>query len=317
MSQMTPGQTRVVDPILSNVVRGYKRPGNVARVLFPIVYVTTYGGKTVEFGKESFRLHNSARAPGSNTKRIDVGYAGKPFAITPHALEAKVPRELMRDASQVPGIDLAGRATNVAMDSLELEHEYESAQLARSAANYDAEHKTALVGPARWTSATSDPSADIAAALEAIRGSIGIRGNRVVLGPSAFAAARVHPKIIERIKYTSRDSATPEILASLWQVKEVVVGDAVVATGANDDFGDVWGDDAIVAYVPDQVEAGNNQFEPSYGYTYAIDGEPSVETPYYDNNAKSWIYGVSNDSTPVQSGMVAGYLIQDAGKPAA
>ncbi len=67
----------------------------------------------------------------------------------------------------------------------------------------------------------------------------------------------------------------------------------------------------VVAYVSQNPRG--NAAEPSFGYTYAIDGMPSVESPYYENNAKSWIYGVSNDASPVLSGMTAGYLIQDAG----
>lgn len=316
MSQQTLAQTRVVDPILSEHARGYRRPGNVAKKLFPLAPVPAYGGKVIEFGKEAFRVYNSKRAPGSNTKRIDVGHEGKPYAIVPSALEAKVPRERMRDASQVPGIDLAGRAVNVVLGSLELEHEFDSAQIARNAANYDANHKVALVGADRWTGANGDPIKDVGDGSEAIRGSIGVRPNLAVLSPTAFNACQSNAKILERLK-VSEGAITLEQLQRLWNIKEVVVGEAVVASGQNDDFGDVWGFDVILAYVAPPVEGGNNNEEPSYGYTYAIEGMPSVENPYYDNNAKSWIYGVSNDATPVLSGMTAGYLIQNAGAPAA
>lgn len=317
---MNPTQTRVVDPILSEHARGYKRPGNIGKKLFPVATVPAYGGRVIEFDKAAFRLHNSRRAPGSNTKRIEMGYAGKPYAIVPGALEAKVPRELMSDATQVPGIDLASDAVDVVMGSLELEHEYDCAQLARNAAAYDADHKVALVGAARWTGADGDPTKDVTTALEAIRASIGVRGNLVSLSPSAFNACQFNAKLIDRFKHVSAGSITTEMLARLWNVKEVVVGEAVVATGADDSFGDIWGDDVIVAYVAPSDAAGTNRrnaAEPSFGYTYAIPGMPSVENPYWDNSAKSWIYGVSNDATPVLSGITAGYLIQNAGAPAA
>lgn len=318
MSQQTPGQARVVDPILSDHARGYKRAGNIGKILFPVAFVPAYGGKVIEFDKAAFRLHNSKRAPGTNTKRIDRGYAGKPYAIVPSALEAKVPRELMRDAAQVPGIDLAGDAVDVVMSSLELEHEYDSAQLARNASNYDSDHKVALVGAARWTGASGDPVKDVETAIEAVRATIGIRPNTVALSATAFGACKSNAKILDRIKYTGRDSVTTDILATLFGVKRVVVGEAVVATGADDDFGDVWGDDVIVAYVAEgQANDRRNAAEPSFGYTYAIPGMPMVENPYWDQSAKSWIYGVSNDATPVLAGMTAGYLIQNAGAPAA
>lgn len=315
MSQQTPGQTRVVDPILSEHARGYKQAGLIATALFPIAFVGAYGGQVIEFGKEAFRLYNSRRAPGSNTKRIDMGYQGKPYAIIPSALEAKVPRELMRDAAQVPGIDLASRAVNTVMRSLTLEHEWNAAQIARNAANYDADHKVALVGAARWTSPTSTPLEDVRDAREAIRASIGVYPNVAVLSATAFSALQLHPAILERVKYTGSDVPTTALLANLFNVKKVVVGEAVVASGQNDDFGDVWGNDVVLAYVSESSQA--NAEEPSYAYTYAIEGMPMVEEPYWDQNAKSWIYGVSFDNSPVLSGMAGGYLIQNAGAVAA
>lgn len=314
MPQMTPGQTRIVDPVLSTHALGYKQAGLVATTLFPIGYVGMYGGNVIEFGKEAFKLYNSRRAPGTNTKRIQFGYQGKPYAIVPSALEAPVPRELMRDASKVPGIDLGARAVNTVMRSLLLEHEYNAAQLARSAGNYDANHKVALVGTSRWTGAASDPNADIRAGREAIRSTIGVYPNTALLSATAFSALQENAKILDRTKYTGRDSITTEILARLWNVQKVVVGEATVADAA-DAFGDVWGNDVVLAYT--NISADPNVEEPSYGYTYAIEGHPLVEQPYWDNSAKSWIYGVSFDNTPVLSGITAGYLIQDAGGPAA
>lgn len=316
---MNLNQTRVVDPILTEHARGYRKPGNVGKKLFPVCVVPSYGGKVIQFDKAAFRLHSAKRAPGTATKRIESGYAGVPYAIVPSALEASVPRERMVDAAQVPGIDLARDAVDVTLSSIELEHEYDSAQLARNAAAYDADHKVALVGAARWTGADGDPVKDVKTAIEAVRASIGVRPNLVVLAPTAFNACEFNPKVLDRIKYTGRDSVTTEILAKLFGVAEVVVGEAVVATGANDAFGDIWGDDVIVAYVAPSASSDGrrNSAEPSYGYTYSIEGMPSVENPYWDNSTKSWIYGVSNDCTPVVSGITAGYLIQNAGAPAA
>lgn len=311
MPQQTPGQTRVIDPILSEHARGYKSPENVGRSLFPIAPVPMYGGNVIEFGKEAFRLYNSRRAPGGATKRIDLGYQGKPYSIVPSALEAKVPRELMRDASQVPGIDLASRSVNTVMRSLMLEHEYNCAQLATTPGNYDSDHKVALTGTDRWTDASSDPSKDIETGREAVRSGIGVYPNTCILSAKAASALRFNSSIIDRIKRTGINSVTVDVLKALWEIPNIYIGSAMVATGQNDDFGDVWGADVVLAYT--NVATTPNAEEPSYGYTYAIDGMPMVETPYWDANAKSWIYGVSFDNSPVLSGITAGYLIEDAG----
>ncbi len=312
MAQLTPSQARIVDPVLSKYALGYTMPGNVGRNLFPLAPVSMYGGKIIQFGKEAFRLYNTARAPGSATKRIEFGYQGNPYAIVPSALEAVVPREIMQDASIVPGIDLASRSVNTVLRNLMLAHENTCGTLARNVANYDGAHQHALTtGTNSWLAAGSDPSGDIETGKAAIRSSIGVYPNVAIISSKAMAALRYNTKILDRVRYTSAGSITTDILANLWGIKTVLEAGAVVATGAADTFGDVWGTDVVLAYVSESEDP--NMEEPSYGYTYVIDGHPLVEQPYWDPNAKSWVYGVSFDNTPVLSGITAGYLIQYAG----
>jgi len=311
-AQMTPGQTRVVDPILSDHARGYRQAELVAPALFPFADVSTYGGKVIEFGKESFKVYNSKRAPGASTKRVRFGYEGKPYAIIPSALEVPVPREHMRDASAVPGINLATRAVNIALRSQLLEYEVDAAAIATTAANYDNNHKVALTGTDVWSNDASDPAGDIEAGKEAVRGSIGLYPNTLLLSAKAFSACKRNVKLIDRSANTGIRKVTLDLLRQIFEIENIVVGSGVVA-GDDNAFGDVWGTSAVLAYVSPGANVNANIEEPSYGYGYRIEGMPLVEQPYWDNNAKSWIYGVSNDATPVLSGMAAGFLIQGAG----
>ncbi len=311
-AQMTPGQTRVVDPILSDHARGYRQAELVAPSLFPFADVSAYGGKVIEFGKESFKVYNSKRAPGTNTKRVRFGYEGKPYAIVPSALEVPVPRESMRDASAVPGINLATRAVNIALRSQLLEYEVDAAAIATAAANYDNNHKVALTGTDVWTNDASDPAGDIEAGKEAVRSSIGLYPNTLLLSAKAFSACKRNVKLIDRTANTGIRKVTLDLLRQIFEIENIVVGSGVVA-GDDNAFGDVWGTSAVLAYVSPGADVNANIEEPSYGYGYRIEGMPLVEQPYWDNSAKSWIYGVSNDATPVLSGMAAGFLIQGAG----
>ncbi len=314
MSQQTPGQARVIDPILTNIVRGFKQAGLVGNILFPYVPVGMYGGQVIEFGKEAFRQYNTRRAPGSATRRIQFGYAGKPYAIVPNALEATVPRELMRDAAQVPGVDLATRSISTVMNVMTLGHEIDCANVARNAANYDANHKLTLAGASQWSSPTSTPIADVENARDAIRQSVGMYPNVGVISARAFKALKTNPNITDRVKYGGTNSVpgkvTLQAIADLFEIPNLVVGAAMSASGQNDDLGDVQGGDVILAYA--NVGGTPNAEEPGFGYTYTIEGMPSVEQPYWDNNAKSWIYGVSFDNAAVMAGPTAGFLIAAA-----
>lgn len=312
VGQMTPSQARVIDPILTNVARGYKNADLVGDVLFPEVPVDQRGGKIIEFRKEDFYLYATGRVPGAGTKRVQYGYDGSPYALESHSLEGTVPFEIMQEANAVPGIDMARVAVMKTQNIIALRTENAQAVIARNAASYGAGNKITLAGTSQWsdlTSGVSDPSANIETGKEAIRAQIGKRGNTVVISAAAFKSLKQHPKILDRVKYTGRDSVTVELLASLWDVKRVVVGDAVYSTDAGV-ITDVWGKDVIVAYT--DIGSLRDMGLPSYGYTYRLRGYPIVETPYQDRNAKSWIYPVTDELKPVMAGAIAGYLITAA-----
>lgn len=313
---MAPVNTRtaaVVDPILSTHARGYRNSEFVAEALFPRVTVPNRSMRSIRFGKESFRMLNTRRAPGADKKRIQYGYASDPVSLVQDALEGVVPIEHQEEAQSIPGIDLGQGAINMVLDSVDLGLEYDTAQIARTAANYDANHKLALVGTARWTNAASTPQADIDAAKEAIRRSIGRYPNVMLCGPTAGTALRRHQTVKDQFKYTGRDSITTEMLAAFFDLKKVIVGKAVYlpATAADTAMAtDVWGDDVILAYVP---EAGDNFQVPSYGYTYTLAGYPQVEVPYFDRSNDSWIYPTKVERRPILVGAEGGFLFQNAG----
>ena len=131
----------------------------------------------------------------------------------------------------------------------------------------------------------------------------------MVMGPAVLSKLRTHPKIIDRMKYTGRDVPTTDLLASLFGVAQVIVGDAIKSTDAGV-FSDVWGKFVVVAYTDRSGIADMGR--PSYGYTYQLGGYPFVEPPRWDPNTRSWIYDVSDAWQPVIAGAEAGYLISTA-----
>jgi hypothetical protein len=307
----------VVDPILSTHARGYRNAMFVAEMLFPRVRIPNRSMRVLKFGKESFRMLNTRRAPGANKKRVQYGYESDPISLVQDALEGLVPIEHLEEAMSIPGVDLAAGAVDMVLDVVDLNLEFDCATMARDAANYSANNKLALIGADRWTSATSDPKGDMDAAKEAIRSMIGRYPNTLELGPTAKNALCNHPAIKEQFKYTSKDSITVEMLAAYFEVDRVVVGKAVYmpeTAGDDDAATDVWGDDAILAYVP---LTGDNYRVPSFGYTYELAGYPMVNQPYFENSNDSWIYPTKVERRPYLVGAEGGFLFQNAGAAAA
>ena len=309
----TPASTRTaspVDVILSNYARGYRNMGMIGHILMPRASVPSRSMRTLEFGKESFRLLNTRRAPGGKKKRIQYGFSSNPIDLYQEALEALVPEEIQDEAEKVANVDLAQKAIDLVMDVEDLNLEFEIAQLARNEDNYNDNNKMAFSAAEKWKEPTSDPRKDVYDANEALRRATGRYGNTLVLPAAARNALRDHPKVRDQFKYVSAKSITDEMLAAYLDVEQVVCGKAVyLPENAGDDqpAQDIWAEDAILAYVP---RGEGNYMVPSYGYTYELMGMPEVRVPYWDNTCDSWVYPMKVERRAKLVGADAGFLFK-------
>jgi len=304
---MNTKQHRVVDPILTTHAQGYLQAKKVGLALFPSVSVPNLGGTIIKFGKEAFKQYNARRSPGSDVKIIDIGYSSDKFQLVQDALDVKVPREHLGDAANVPGIDLGMTASNTAMKALTLALEVEQAGLAFDANNYSAANKITLTGADKWSDPTSDPISDIEDAIEAVRKSCGLRPNTMTIGAQVWKHLKNHPKILERFTFTSNQSISTQMIAALFGLETVAIGETVFAAD-NGDFQDVWGNGVVLAYVA--VDPKGRE-EPSFGYTYTKENHPYIEEPYFQDANRSWFYGSTYDRVPIITGMDAGFLFKD------
>lgn len=314
MPQMTLPQARVINPVLTAIAQGYQNNDFVGSLLFPTVQVGTRAGNIIVFGKEAFMLYAAQRAPGENTKRVSFGYANGTYALVDYSLEGQLPIEVQQEAEVADNgfsIDLAGLTLSNVQDIMALRLEYAQAQLARATGNYGASNKVTLSGTSQWSdySGTSNPITVVSTAKEAIRQQTGKRPNVMIMGAQVFEKLKNHPVILDRIKYTGRDVATTDLLASLFGVPRVVVGESIYSTDSGT-FVDVWGKDCVLAFTQNAGLAQKGL--PSYGYTYGLRGYPLAEKPYYERNPKSWFFPVSRAEAPVITASTAGYLITNA-----
>ena len=315
MGAFSPASARVINPVLTRVAQGYKNASMVGMALFPRVPVGQRAGNILTFGRESFMLYNSQRAPGENTKRVQFGYSGSAYALLDYSLEGQLPIETQEEAEAVDNgftVDMAKTTIDGTQDIMALRLEYAQAQLARTLANYASSNRVTKTGTAQWSdySGTSNPIADAETAKEAIRAATGKRPNVCLMGAAVFAKAKQHPSVRDYIKYTGREVATPQLLADFFGVDEVLVGDSIYSNDAGTAFVDVWGKDVVFAYTVQESVA--NRGTPTYGYTYNLNGYPRVEQPYFERNPKSWMFPVTRAEAPVIAGAGAGYLIQNA-----
>ncbi len=316
---MTPAGIRLnQNPILTSLLLGLGQGTMVAEKLFPRLPQALSGIALAQMGNERLRRYNLRRTPGGQTKRVDIKFDGKIYSVAQYSVDVPIPRELLREADESRRLNVSNHldvskiAMSTANDILGLDYEIEVATLATTAGTYAAGHVTALAAGTKWSASTGTPVTDVRAAANVIRKKIGKRPNRLTLSPDAKLAAETNVEVRAYLPSNQMGVATLEQLAKIFEVDEVVCGDAVWVD--NTDTGqDVWGNNAVLAYVPKIGGAGNDisLAEPGFGFTNVIEGHPFAETPRYDADAKSWIYGATFERQPNVAYNTAAFLFQN------
>lgn len=293
---------RVVDPVLTNLVRGYRNAQFVGETLFPLASMDKEAGIIPLFGKETFQVWDTERAiraesnqmTGSEVSTMDV-------VLREHDLAAAV--DYRESAESM--FDAEANAARRVKDAIDLRREVTCAQLAQNASTYLSGAKVTLAGANRWVNGGGDPIADIERGKEVIRSRIGIRPNTITMGAPVYASLKFHPKLQEQLGGNERKLITVEHLKVLFGVDNINIGEALAGNGT---LGDIWSDNLVMAYVRPAGDSAASYEDPSFGYTLRRKGMP--ETDKYDGNGGKIRYVRHTDIyKPVVVGADAGYLI--------
>lgn len=124
----------------------------------------------------------------------------------------------------------------------------------------------------QWSNYTSsDPIGDIKTGRATILGQTGYRPNKLVLGWQVFEQLKDHPDIIDRYKYTTANVITPQMLAPLFEVDEVIVAEGIKATNVEGEtaaYSFIHGKNALLCYAPPAASL----LTPSAGYQFFWNG---------------------------------------------
>lgn len=316
---MTPSEIRLKqNPILTSLLLGMGQGTFIAEKLFPRLPQSLSSVMLAQVSDERFRKYNLRRAPGAPTKRIDIKYDGKVYTVDQYSVEVPLPRELLRESDESRRLnvgnylDISRIAMVTANDILALDYEIEVATLATTPATYASGHVMALAGATKWSAETGTPVDDIDAAHNLIRKKIGKRANKLVLSADAFIAVKNNLQVRSYLPDSQLGAPTLAQLANIFNVKVIEIGDAIWKDETDTGL-DVWGNNAVLSYVPEFANSSGDisLAEPAFGFTNVMDGHPYAETPYYDNSAKSWIYGATYERRPNVAYNTAAVLFQN------
>ena len=294
-----------VDNVLTNMSVAYHNDDLIAEKIFPRLEVPGRTGFYYTFDKSKFRIENSERTGVSRAKRVSYGMTKTAFGpLLEQSLEEAIEYEV-RDTYPTPH-DARVDATEDVSERLDLGHEKAVADIAFSA-TYITNNVT-LSGTDQWSDyANSDPFSDIQTGIDAVKAASVMMPNTMVIGYEVWAKLRHHPDLLGRLSVANIRVLTPQLLADLIGIKQVLIGGAMHNTaveGQADSLGYVWGKNCLLAYIAPKV--GLKKL--SLGYTLQVKGARYIDR--WDEKAVKAEFVRANDYYQAKTVAVeAGYLI--------
>lgn len=296
---------RVVDPILTNIARGYSNNEYIGTKLLPVVQVDKEGGKIPLFGKEAFRVYDTKRAIKADSNKADIGgFETTSYATTEYDLAIPLDYREIKEAM----LDIEKNAAIRATEALKLGLEKQIADMVQNASLYPDANKETLITN-QFNDSGVDPIDIIEGKKNALRALIGKRPNIMVMGASVFDNLKSHTKLLDRIKYSSLGVVTLDLMKQLFGIPNILVGESIYSADGST-FTDLWGDNVILAYLSNPSGIASTPYEPCFGYTLQLKGNPYVDT-YEEAGGKVKVVRATDNYDVKIVGIESAYLLKD------
>ena len=267
-----------VDAILTNISVAYlqNQDNFIADKVFPVIPVDKKSDKYFLYTKNDwFRDEAQRRAPGTESAGGGYNLSTGTYSADVWAFHKDVDDQTVANADAP--LNPLREATEFVTRRLMLRRELQWVSDFFGTGVW-ADDVTGVAGAPssgetkQWSDYTSsDPISDLEAAKAEILGNTGMEANTLVLGYDVFKSLKNHPDLVDRIKYTSSQTITTDMLAAMFDIPRVMVAKAVKATnkeGATGAYGFAYGKGALLCHVAPSA----GLLTPSAGYTFAWTG---------------------------------------------
>jgi hypothetical protein len=281
------------DKALENISVAYMPNEFIADRLVPKIPVMHESDVYYVFDQNIMSLPETLRADGSEAREASYDLSTSSYKLAEHALKDIVTDRMRQNADKAikPDID----ATEVLTKRILIRKEVECANIAFDKSNFS--NNASLAAAAAWSSntTTTNPITSIDSATSKIIASSGYTPNKLVIDDPTFRACKNHVSVIDRVKYTTADSITENMLAKLFNVQEILVGRALRDTaqeGLTNSMNFVWSSCAFLAYM--ESSPGLRKASAMYQFLGMGAGSPFTVTKWREESRKGDMVEVSS-----------------------
>ena len=252
-----------VDAVLTNMSVAYMQEAYafVTSRAFPVVNVAKQTDKYFTYSQaDFFRDQVQRRADGTESAGTGYSLSTASYSCDVFALHKDIGDQTRANSDNPLNPDMD--ATRFLSQQMLIRQERQWATDAFATSIWDTD---ATPSPL-WDAASSTPIADIELAKNTVLSNTGYVPNTVIMSYKVFSSLIDNSDIIDRIKYTTQDSVTEDLLARLFGVDRVLVMASVynsAVEGATASYSQIGDKDVLVCYTP----SAPGLMVPSAGYT--------------------------------------------------
>lgn len=268
-----------VDAILTNISVAYlqRQEQFIADKVFPVVPVDKQSDKYFVYTKNDW-LRDEAQRRGPGTESAGGGYnlTTETYSADVFAFHKDISDQIRANADAP--INLDREAVDFVTHRLLLRREIEFVKDFLTTGIWSRDVTGVASSPTtdqaiQWSDfANSDPIENIEEGKARVLSTTGLLPNTLVLGYDVFRVLKNHPDLVDRIKYTSSQTITADMMARMFEVDRVLVSQAVKATNAEGAASEAYeftmGKQALLAYVPQSAGI----MTPAAGYHFSWTG---------------------------------------------
>lgn len=297
MPNPTPGQVHV-DQLLTDLSVAYLQSSTkyVADRVFPRVPVANRSNKYAVYSQADFlRSEVQKRQAGSQPARVGYNTDNtNTYSADEYAVEHIIDDQVRANANgpYMPEED----AVKFLTQKMLLAREVDFVTKFFSTAIWSGSTKTSgdMEGGTdftKWSNAASTPIENLHKGMQVIESKNGFLPNKLVVNRKVWFDLKNHPDIVDRVKYTSRDAVSTDIVARLLGLDEILIAAAAKNSAAEEVAASntyVAGANALLVY----AAPSPGLMQPSGGYTFVWTGligsnEGQVVETYRDDRVVS------------------------------
>jgi hypothetical protein len=240
----------------------------IADLVMPVVPVKKESDIYYKYTR-AWKLPQSKRAAGAEANEVEWNVSTDTYQCEEYALKDLIPDRVRNNADNPLNMDVD--TTENLVELIQLGREKRVADVVFATGTYGTQ-TSALSGTNQWDDyAGSDPIGDVRDAKAVVHAASGKMPNTMIIGFEAYLKLLDHPDILERIKYTQKGLITADLLASLFEVDNLLVGKALYDStqeGVAESLGYVWGKNVALIY----AEKSPGLKKVSFGYQFQSRG---------------------------------------------